>query len=95
MSEWDGKERRSCLLTDSDLEKIAAQISTEMQSRFTVPSEQHKQHHEFICSQIEHQKARAELYFRITEHVIKLGIVGFLGAIGIVLWEGFIKRVNT
>lgn len=88
----DGKER------DALVELVSSALAEKLKSEFTVPSEQHKQHHDYIAAYIERNKAKSAFYTRIAESVtvwaVIAAITGGLGIMGVSFLEYLKARVK-
>ena len=78
---WEGEERRKRLVSHAEMEALAHEISKEMKSRFSIPSELHKSQHDWIQVQIEREKCRHEACQALTRSVIQWSVLGILGAL--------------
>lgn len=78
---WDGIDRRGAGAQQQLVAAIAQAIRDEMSS-LTVPEDQHREHHEFIRTWIDRERARAARRDRLREKVSGWLIVSALGAVG-------------
>ena len=95
---WDGKERRQgggVQLHESSLQQIALYITADLKSRFTVPSELHKAHHDYVQELIECKKARADLYNKIAEKLLTGGAWALIGFLLLAVWESIKSHVKV
>jgi hypothetical protein len=79
------------LLSDDDIEAIAAKLT----SYSGLSAEEHREQHEDLRIFLEAYKAKKEFWLKIQQQVGGWGIIAVLGIIGTTVWHGVIWAVEN
>ena len=85
------EERRSMALTDADF----AEIESRFQRHFSLAEELHRQHHDFLAVMIEKMRARQAMAEKIKAQVGGWGVIVFLTAIGVSVFEWVRNHIGS
>lgn len=75
-------------MTENEIEHLAIAIAQALQQARSVSDSEHYDHHVWISSQIEREKASKAFWEKMSEHAAKWGMISVLSFAFYALWIG-------